>query len=183
MFSRTTALLIVILLVPAGLSQTGLQLGEKFEGEITGEKKFIKGLLAPSGNRLRAYTAEIPVTLKAGQKLFHTVTVTGKTRGVGVALRDPSGALVEVAGLLKKSRKKKQEQVFAASTAQLQVAAVSASGNFQIVVLSDQVGAFTLLAKGPAEKLGAAALEAKIKRLEQELEETRALLKKAREEK
>jgi hypothetical protein len=164
MFRRTTAILIALLLVPAASSQTGLRLGEKFEGELKGEKKPVKGF---SDNRaVRAYTAEIPVTLKAGQKLFLTVTVAGKTRLVGVALRDPSGALVEKKDFEKKS-------------IQLEIEEVSASGKCHIVVLSDQIGAFTLRATGPAEKLDAKALREKIKRLERELEEARDLLKKA----
>jgi hypothetical protein len=121
-------------------------------------------------NPTLAYFTEIPLTLKAGQKLSITASVTGQKRSVSLALRDASGAIVE-------------KIPWATKTAQLQIEEVSASGKFHILVFSDQIGAFTLRAAGPAakaEKLDVAALEEKIKRLERELEETKALLKKAK---
>ena len=75
--------------------------------------------------------AEVPVKLKAGQNLSVQVTVTGNTRKVAVALKDPEGNQVVRSEILSV---KKTELKFEAN----------ASGMSKIVVLSDQIGGFKL---------------------------------------
>src|SRR5438552_212784 len=118
------------LLLPAtAAAQKTLQLGEKYEGEVGNTKKEF-----PAGTY---YGAELPVTLKAGQPLSVSVTVTGANRGVAVTLLDPTGKKIAETSLVTKS-------------ALLTVKEVNATGTYKIVVVSDQIGPFTLRAIGPS---------------------------------
>lgn len=158
--------------------QGGLKLGQPFQGEITGasqpktvlsetKKKFgrLSGFMMPNGRAV-----EIPIQLKAGQALTVSVTVLGNDRQVGLILRDPTGQQIAISN----SAELKSNELL--------VEEVAASGTYKIVVVSDQIGRFTLRADSAAEPgdVGvdedADALRAKIQRLKQELAEAEAKL-------
>lgn len=186
---RIVPVLVLVLGMAAGVfgaDPPGIKLGEKFEGEISkvvnAKGKFnapaLESLGLPRGPGRAisdfvtggCYGAEVPVTLKAGQSLSVTVTLKGDGRKAILVLQDKTGKAVAYS---------KEPEV---ATLQLKVEEVNASGKFKIVVVSDQVGAFTLRATGPAgdpadEETDEKALETKIGRLKKELAEAEAKLK------
>ena len=118
----------------------GLKLGEKFEGELKNKKGTYVG---QPGTNMRFsndfYVAEVPVTLKAGQAIAISATVIGKGRPVAITLQDPT--MNPLYGV-----------TFAVKTVQLAVEEVNASGKYTILVISDQVGPFTLRATAASEE-------------------------------
>jgi hypothetical protein len=110
------------------------------------------------------------VNLKAGQNLLVQVTLAGNpTRRVAVALKDPAGDQVALSAVLEVKQ------------TELKVEA-NATGKYDIVVISDQIGAFKLHLVPEAGEEGddepdIKALEDKIQQLQQELSEAQAKLK------
>jgi hypothetical protein len=139
-----------------------LKLGEKLEGDLKEEKSYV---WPGGGGRLYGYGAEIPVSLKAGQEVSITATVIGTNRKVSVALQDPAGKII--AGSPRNNPK----------TVELRVEEVSTSGKYMILVMSDQIGAYTLRASGGSDTDTPESLQNKIKELEKELEAAKAKLK------
>src|SRR5439155_26574249 len=74
----------------------GIKLGETFKGEFIAKHKgqaWVSGpesklVITPDPN---LYIGSIPITLKAGQGMSITATVTGQDRSVGVHVLDPAG--------------------------------------------------------------------------------------------
>jgi hypothetical protein len=129
--------------------------GEKLVGEVEREKKAYtwNGVIGYSG-----YISEIPIELRAGQKITIDGTVTGTGRKISIALVDPTGQVVFTS---------KHSEV---SKTQLIMPEVGATGKYTIKLISDQIGQFTLQATGPSmHQLDKMALKEKIARLEEEL--------------
>jgi len=164
----------------------GIKLGEDFEGEVGGQKYVIGSV----GNYARAkfrttnlgwgngeggFLTEVPVNLKAGQKVLVSVTVKGTDRKVSVVLADKAG---EIVGFTKAPVKR---------AAQLAVDEVNATGPHVITVISDRIGAFTLRVDSPsdksADKLDEKELKARIKKLKKELADLEEKLEALQEKK
>src|SRR5258708_2684480 len=94
--------LAAVLLAPntRAAQDTGLKLGEKFEGEMKEKKKYLHW--DRSGDVLDHFAAETPIALKAGQKVSITATVIGSDRKVWMALLDPSDKIVAKTGTKQK---------------------------------------------------------------------------------
>jgi hypothetical protein len=168
---RTMSAIVAVLAVglfvlAAGAAPPTLPLGEKFEGEIREmNNRPLQHALAKGG-----YTAEVPVTLKAGQSISISVTVVGKDRQVGIELQDPTGKSI------------RWTKGAATKTSQLEVEEVSAAGKYTIVVLSDRIGPFTLRATDPSDAQDRVKqLEDRIKRLKEELAKAEDELKALKE--
>jgi hypothetical protein len=148
------------MITPARVTaQRSIPLGEKFEGELGGKPVF------QGGGSPNAYVAAIPVVLKAGQSVAISVTVTGKTRQIRMRFLEPTGKVIGASEWSTKS-------------GQLNVEEVPASGKYTIVVMSDLIGPFTLLATDPTdEKQDAKELQDRILKLEAELANLKAKLK------
>jgi hypothetical protein len=175
----------VALLVPLthGAPPAGLKLGEEFKGKCAGEKPQViplvppgkKGVAIPNptpfeanyrGESLRGFTGEVPVTLKEGQGLDVTVTVTGDNRKVFLKLLDPSGLQIT------------ESKAVEYKTVRLAIEEANASGKYTIVVVSDQIGGFTLQSKGGAdEDTDVDKLKEKIKQREKELADLKVKLR------
>jgi hypothetical protein len=187
MFRTLSAILTVVagaLLVPAtpAAPPAGLKLGEEFKGKIGGQAQigfplgtnlkradrgpeFIPNAFGPMLWQ-KAYTSEVPVTLKEGQAIDISVTVTGVDRRVFVKLLDPAGKQIA------------NSDDVPVKTVRLAVEEVAASGKYTIVVASDQIGGFTLRAKSGSEgEDDVEKLKEKIKQREEELAELKAKLK------
>jgi hypothetical protein len=187
--SRTVPKILAVacvgLLVPVTLAAppAGLKLGEEFKGRCAGDKPEVITLVLPGkkgvpianptqaeinygGRKLVGFTGEVPVTLKEGQGLDVTVTVTGDNRRVFMKLLDASGLQVaESKGVEYK-------------TVRLMIEEANASGKYTIVVVSDQIGGFTLQSKGGADDdADADKLREKIKQREKELADLKAKLR------
>jgi hypothetical protein len=106
---------------------------KKIEGELAGE---MRGTPWPEFvDSYYGYMTEHPVTLKAGGKITVSASVTGEKRRVALALLDPSGKIVAAT--------KRNTDVGAT---RLSVGEVSASGKYQILIVSDRIGAYALTA-------------------------------------
>lgn len=194
MVSAILAVVAVTLLVlatpaapPAGIK---LGPGEEFKGKCGGNQQWIVlaqkltkeyprivgrpdaevgVVMQPDGGFrvcLWGHAAEIPVTLKEGQGIDVSVTVVGEKRKAFLKLLDPSGKQIA------------NSEDVEVKTARLAVAEVNTSGNYQIVVVSNQTGGFTLKAKGASDdEADADKLKEKIKQLEQDLADLKAKLK------
>jgi hypothetical protein len=178
----------------------GIKLGETFEGEMKGDKfAFYKGIAGniavfpsiPLFKQQRtkngpvpkeAYIAEVPVALKAGQKVTITATVKGDDRKLMIIVLDRTG---EVVG---------HSENFTPKTAELVIEEANATGLYKIGVFSDKSGAFTLRARAATtakesvkeKELDEKELKAKIKALKRELadlEEKLEALQEKREKK
>jgi hypothetical protein len=163
---RTTAVVVLLLgLVLATGSRAEddrtLELGKKYEGEISGETKLFLNIFA--------HQANLKVKLKAGQAVSIQGKVLGDGRKIGLILRDKTGKQVASAALAPESNILKMKQT-------------PSSGEYTVVVASDQVGAFTVVAS-VEEELSENDLEKKIEALEQELAYLKAKLMAIRSKK
>ncbi len=147
--------------------------GKKYDGELGGEAKPIYGVITDGkvGNPNNFYTiglhqADLKVKLKAGQAVSIKGTVLGVDRKVQLALRDKTGKVVAGSPLGVKSTILKMKEL-------------PSTGNYTVVVGSDQVGAFTVVVS-VEEELSEKDLEAKIEALEQELKSLKSKLKEIR---
>jgi hypothetical protein len=183
-----TAMLGVLLVPLDGSAQTaGIKLGKPFEGEAKTRKDAYlsangdKIVLPTGGGFLRPrilidgkiaelstiYVAEVPVVLKAGQSINISTTVKGTGRKVAIVLVDPDKKPLDNSGSPLRPR-----------TVRLKVEEVNATGKYTIMVISDKVGAYTLLATGPrAREPDETELKEKIKELEEELANLKRKLK------
>jgi hypothetical protein len=114
---------------------------------------------------LTSYAFVVPVKLKAGQAIEIDATVVGSNRSIQIELVDPTGKPIE--STFPKGR----------DSARLRVARVPASGEYRIVVGSNQIGAMTVRAKYDGPETDAASVRAKIERLKKELADAEAELK------
>lgn len=123
------------------------------------------------GDSTLAYMADVSVTLKAGQDISLTCTVTGKDRHVLLVLLDPRGMQIGIS----KSK---------AKMTTLRVEDVNANGEYKILVFTSLIGPFSLWATiSSEEELNIKAIEEEIKTLQQLLADAEARLKKARAKK
>jgi hypothetical protein len=147
--------------------KVGLRLGETFEGEIPATAEPKRAPKLTNSNNQMVVSTDVPVTLKAGQSFSAQVTVSGNKRRVAVAVKDSAGKRIA------------QTEEFLYTSNELTFEA-SASGTFNIVVISNRAGAFKLrvVPEGGEEdaEADARALEAKIRQLKQELSEAEAKL-------
>src|SRR5437868_6463866 len=75
----------------SGSAQTkGITLGKKFEGKVGNTKNRYENIPGSGILSFDAYAAELPITLKAGQSISISATVTGTGRAVWLALLDPT---------------------------------------------------------------------------------------------
>jgi hypothetical protein len=161
-----------LLLSPRLNAQTKdeVKLGETREAELKPDNARITRW---SGNEKdkEFYSKSFPVTLKAGQSINISVTVIGKTRGVGIALEDPTGKVV--------SRNPNNQQDWRVKTNHITVEEVHATGKYTITVASDLIGPFSLrvteLPSNPEGEIK--AVEQRISQLERELANLEAKLK------
>lgn len=182
--SKILTVAVLALIIPAtpAAPPAGIKLGEDFKGKCGGDKKLI--FLVPRGasegvkggkeaefiRAMQGYVGEIPITLKEGQGLDISVTVSGDNRKVFLKLLDPAGEQVA------------HSKAIEIKTTRLTVEEVNASGKYTIVVVSDQTGGFTLLAKGGAgDEADEDKLKEQIKQREQELADLKAKLKALQE--
>jgi hypothetical protein len=186
--SARIALALLLFALPAvafAADPPELEPGKKLEGELTVESKvkFVGGVGTSSW---AGYLTEQTVSLKAGGKIAITATVLGKGRGVAVWLKDPTGKVID------------GPYNFDLATSKLQVPEVGATGKYTVVLISDQIGAYTVKADyvkpaetspkaesptvtGLQEKV--ARLEKDYARLEKEVAEVKAKLKELQEKK
>jgi hypothetical protein len=142
-----------------------LTLGEKYEGEIGGavDAKHMD-IWVNTGHH-----AELKLKLKAGQAVSIKGTVLGDGRKIQLALRDKTGKPVAFTALAPKSTI-------------LKVKEAPSTGNYTVVVQSDQVGAFTVVAS-VEEELSESEIVAKIEALKEELKNWERKLKEIRSKK
>jgi hypothetical protein len=157
-----------------------LPFGEDIKGEHTVDTKLeFNGFYNVNGTMNRTwlgnlgvkYESTFSLVLEEDKDYTITVTVKGTGRGVAVVLLDPSGdpcgGTVLKATTLKETFKK-----------------VNATGTYKLIVASDKIGGFTVKVTGPpAAKPDLAALEAKRKRLQAELDELNAQIEALKKKK
>jgi hypothetical protein len=162
-----------------------LQPGKKLEDELVGNKKDTRwpGFV----DFYHDFMVDHIVTLKAGDKITLTGTVTGKGRRLAVALLDPTGQIIAAT--------KRDTDV---SGTKLVVDEVPASGKYTVRFVSNQIGAYTvkadylapkgkdLKAEAPSE-VGSqerfARIEKELAEMKKELAETKAKLKELQDKK
>jgi hypothetical protein len=162
--------------IPQAYSQSkGLELGKTFEGELGGKpveaRIRIDGGKSKTGLIRPGYQTMLPITLKAGQAVSITATVTGKERLVGIAVLDPAKNPVAVSGPSPKV------MTVYAKTATVKIEEVPANGEFTIVVASSHVGAFSLRVTSGSDEPSREDLEAELKELKKKVEQIEAKLK------
>jgi|GEM_PF-2669832 len=152
-----------------------LPFGEDIKGEHTVDTKVdfngFYPVTAPNGvvvqyrltNNVGAkYQATFVLTLEENKDYTVTASVTGNGRGVCVVLVDPSGEAF--GGTLLKP-----------TTVKETFKKVNATGTYKLIVASDKIGGFSVKVTGPpGAKPDLAALEAKRKRLQAELDAVNA---------
>lgn len=173
---------------------TGINVGEKFEGEFGKEHKF------PVSWRRKAmpfavtpgdpnwYTGAIPITLKAGQGISVTATVTGTDRLVGMRVLDPQGKRIKEDDLPPAALKNAQgeprgDTIVTPKTSDLAIKEVNASGKYTIIVVSNRIGGFTVQATSGSGDDDRKSLEKRLKDLKKEVAEIEAKLKALDEKK
>jgi hypothetical protein len=173
---RTTALLIAMVTAatPFALAADddtqSLRAGRKLEGELMGpERGAPMGPGAFGGFGFRGYFTEIPVTLKAGQKITISGTVVGTNRSIAIALKDPTDKMIAATAN-------------GARSVKLVVEEVSATGKYKVLLASDLIGDFSVTADF-LEIDDEKELEKDIARLKKELAEIEAKLKTLRDKK
>jgi len=108
------------------------------------------------------YQSTFALALEAGKDYTVTATVEGNGRSVAVVLLDPSGDAFAGSALKPTTVKETFKKV-------------NATGTYKLIVASDKIGPITVNVKGPpAAKPDLAALEAKRKRLQAELDAVNA---------
>jgi hypothetical protein len=155
-------------LVPAtGRAQTSLRIGKKFEGQVNQPRVQLSNVLGqvPPGwsgfnggfNAFAfGYVATVPLRLKAGEAVSISATVTGADRKVQLILLDPSKTGVAFTQMAAKKTLLKSEEV-------------NATGTYLVVVASDRIGPYQLLATKDDDKEDEESIDDKIARLEKEL--------------
>lgn len=118
-----------------------LRSGQTRKGELTGERKTTPWL--GFVDSYYGHMTDVPVTLKAGDKITIRASVTGKDRKVAVALLDPSGEMIEATA--------RNQDV---GGTQLIAEEVNATGKYLIRVVSDRIGSFSVTATFPEAKGG-----------------------------
>jgi hypothetical protein len=175
---RTTAVVVLIfgLVLATGSraeDERALTPGEKSEGEIVGQEKAYIGAdpggTIGAGTPLALHQANLKVKLKAGQAVSIKGTVVGKGRKIQLVLRDKTGKTIAATPLVVKSTILKMEEL-------------PSTGNYTVVVGSDQVGAFTVVAS-VEEELSESQIVAKIEALKEELKFWEAKLKEIQSKK
>jgi hypothetical protein len=142
----------------------GIKLGEKFKGEFTKEHKlwcFWKWQgEAPgiSGINFRddpVCQGAFPITLKAGQDVTITATVTGKERFVGVRILDTEGKRIkeeEFQTLKLQDLPEPRGWTFVnRKTYEVTINELPTTGRYTIIVISDRLGPFTVQATEGSE--------------------------------
>jgi hypothetical protein len=151
-----------------------ITVGEKYEGEIKGDKKYFSNHFPagttwaknPAGGKpimSYGYASTVTVKLEAKQKVTLTATVEGAKRNVEIFVIDPSKTLIGATSLDEDSTS-------------LTIERLAVTGTFTVVVYSQQVGEFNLKIT-TSDKPTAAELKEKIVRLKKELAEAEAALK------
>lgn len=152
----------------------------EFGDERVASGKYLKWSTNTEGKRFYgpAFGTSVPITLKAGQLIELSASAIGNQKML-VALNDTSGTTMAVSKFDKK-------------TAKLRSPIIGKTGTYDVVVLSDAPGRFTLKAEDPDAKETAAetgsddseksieALEEKIKQLKKELVDAENELKIAK---
>lgn len=147
-----------------------LQPGKKFETELTEKMAYQQGhakFLPNNFNLIQGdgYLIVVPVKLKAGQSFEITANVTGDGRKVHISLLDPTGKPTAASETQK-------------STQSLKMKNVSATGTYGVLVWSNQIGKFDVIAEfDEPEVLTLAEAKAKVERLKKELAAAEAELK------
>jgi hypothetical protein len=117
------------------------------------------------------YQATFTLALEEDKDYTVTATVKGNGRSVCVVLVDPSGEAF--GGTLLKATSVKET-----------FKKVNATGTYKLIVASDKIGGFTVKVTGPpGAKPDLAALEAKRKRLQAELDELNAQIEALKKKK
>jgi hypothetical protein len=139
----------------------GLKLGDKFEGELGGRKTTtIRYRVSDEptspllGGQEGVYATSIPITLKAGQAISITASVTGNERIVGIQVFDPTQQRIGVpkprGGIQRFGAA--PEALASVKSHTLSIEEVNAGGRYTIVVFSDKIGPFTLKATSDSEE-------------------------------
>ena len=157
--------------VALGQRPAPLQPGKKFEAELTEKMAGRYANAPPFGNDPEGYLATLPVKLKAGQPIEITANIVGDGRRVAVYLIDSTN-------------KRIAQTEIKDSSQSLKVKNVNATGMYGVVVWSNQIGAFNLIAEfEEPEVLTVAAAKAKVDQLKKELAAAEAELKALEEKK
>jgi hypothetical protein len=161
------AAIVTVLFTNAGNAAPPLVLDKPpLEGEFKeADKKNVNGL--------RGWGTEFTVDLKAGQSLLVTATVIGAGRKVGFVLFDPTGKTLETTK-------------WGTGANELKFGPVAATGQYTVVVISTQIGNYSITATDPTRPKAPPTekeLEEKIAKLKKELAEAEAELKKLKEKK
>jgi HAMP domain-containing protein len=164
--SAITLALAVAVASTARADELTLRPNEPLTAEVKEEKTFLWPGYAGDTKR---FALEVPVRLKAGQKIDLTATVVGTNRTVQLALVDPSGKFVETTYYGGKPK-----------TERLVVPEVSSTGVYRVVVASNRIGEFTLTARFAGEADEIKTLEAQVERLRRELKDAEERLERAR---
>lgn len=145
-----------------------LQPGKKLEAELT--EKMAGKYYDKVGFGNDGYLTVLPVKLKAGQPIEITANVVGDKRRVVVWVVDSTNKEIAKSDIKDSSQS-------------LKVKNANATGTYGVVIWSDRIGAFDLIAEfdGP-EALTLAAAKAKVESLKKELAAAEKELKKLEDE-
>ncbi len=156
-----------VFLTPAfGIAQSkALKPGDSTSSKLLlgNEKRF--GLTNVLGDH-KGYETELAITLKERQSLTVTVTVTGDSnRKLALTLLSPTGKELVSSG----------RQI---KTAKISIKEASAEDDYRLVILSDDIGGFTVQTSGSSDQeLNEEAIKRKIKHHEEEIEKLKQHLK------
>lgn len=164
MFRTLTLMVMGFVFVPTAHGQN-LELGEEFKGTLTGKAGFARSYFR-SGPPWHGFGKELTITLKEGHSLKVVLKVTGDDRKAGVALFDATQKMIKYSE-------------FAAKPAEFTVMSLPDSGEYKLLVFSDGVGGFTLLANSSSKERSAKRIEEEIKELERKLAALKEELKAA----
>jgi hypothetical protein len=163
---RLTTFAFLIFVAASGAVADDLELGKKLEGKLLEPMKTVYEL---GGFGQPGFTREVFVNLKAAQNISFNATVVGKDRKVWVLLFDPTGALI------------KKNYSYGTKELETTFEEVNADGKYKVLVVSDQIGPFTLRASDPADKEARLKyLDERLQQLKKELAATESELKSLR---
>ena len=159
------------LLTPPVTAQTDAsKLGVQLKGEIDGEVRTHFWVSNPFYHQ-NLYMAEVPVRLEKGKSVTVSVTVLGKNRGVVAELQDPTGKVIA-----------SSDRRYDIKTTRFTMEELSVTGEYKILIGSDQIGDYTLTITGPAfQQLDVRTLEDRLKLLNKEVSELEEKIKKLKE--
>ncbi len=161
--STVVAITIAVAFTPrATADEPTLPFGKEFKGEIDEPKKVTP---AAMGNGWTGYVSEFPLDLKIGQSIEVTASVTGKNRQVALALIDKTGKTI--ADTVK----------WAAKPSATLTAEANATGKYRLVIISDQIGGFTIKVIDSKAKPSKEEIQQRIKDLKEQLAKAEAELK------